>query len=355
MARLRVCVIGRWALTLLLLSRLVSADVIETMVGTGKRGFSGDGGQAVRAEINDPYGLAIGPGGELYFCDMANHRIRKVDRAGVIKTVAGDGTKGRSGDGGPATEAQLNEPYEVRFDKLGDMFFVEMRNHVVRRVDAKTGAIATIFGQGRAGNDASHLNQPHSIQFVNEHELWICDIGNHRVQAYDLFTKEVRTVGGIGQKGSTKEGAPLLGNPLNGPRAIDVARDGTVWLALREGNRIYRIEPRTRTVSLAAGTGSQGVKNGPALEATLSGPKGITVAKNGWIIWADTESHTIRYLDPENGTVHTLVGTGQRGDGPDGDPLKCQLARPHGVFADDTGFLWIGDSENHRVRRMKIE
>jgi streptogramin lyase len=335
---------------------------IETVAGTGKAGFSGDGGPAVKADLNNPYGLCVGPSGELFFCDMGNHRVRKIDRNGMITTVAGSGEKGWRGDGGPALAAALNEPYEVRFDWDGNMFFVEMRNNVVRRVDGKSGVISTVAGMGKAGFGGDGgaatnalLNQPHSIQFVGR-ELWICDIGNHRIRAVDLSSGKIKTVGGTGEKLPTREGEALAGNPLHGPRAIDVDAQGNVWLALREGNAIYRIDGATRMVKRVAGNASQGFSGngGLALDAALSGPKGITAAKNGWIIWTDTESHSIRYLDPKKGIVELLVGDGKKGDGTDGDALRCELSRPHGVFADQEGNLWIGDSENHRIRRVKL-
>ena len=165
----------------------------------------------------------------------------------------------------------------------------------------------------------------------------------------------ISTVGGTGAKESTREGESLMGNPLNGPRALAV-KGKTGWLALREGNAIYRIDLQTQRIQRAAGTGAQGFtgNDGPALQATLSGPKGITVDNRGFVIWADTESHSIRYLDPATSTVHLLVGTGKRGDGKEGDPLTCELSRPHGVFADRNGNLWIGDSENHRIRRLSL-
>src|SRR5947209_15334843 len=116
-----------------------------TIAGTGTPGFSGDGGPGVKAEINNPYGLVIGPDGALYFCEIGNHRVRRLDlKSGVISTVAGSGQKGYAGDGGPALAAAMNEPYEVRFDRAGNMFFAEMQNHVVRRKDAKTGVITTV-------------------------------------------------------------------------------------------------------------------------------------------------------------------------------------------------------------------
>lgn len=331
----------------LFLSTAFGTDLpIENVAGTGRAGFSGDGGPAKLAELNNPYGLTKGPESALYVCDMGNHRIRKIDANGIITTVAGSGMKGYSGDGGPALGAQLNEPYEVRFNRAGDMYFVEMRNNAVRRVEAKTGIITTV---------ASGFNQPHSIQFVGEGELWICDIGNLRIQALDLLSGHVKTVGGTGEKLSTREGEPLLNNPLNGPRALDAGSDGTLWIALREGNLIYRAEPNSRRMRRAVGIGKQGFtgNDGPALEASLSGPKGISVSPWGMVYFADTESHTIRFLNPKTHTVHLLAGTGARGDGPEGDATKCSLSRPHGVYADKEGFVWIGDSENHRVRRVK--
>src|SRR5215471_19144785 len=120
---------------------------VTTIAGNGVAGFSGDGGAGPAGQTNNPYGLVIGPDGALYFCEIGNHRVRRLDlKTHKLSTAAGTGTKGYSGDGGPALEASLNEPYEIRFDKSGNMFFVEMQNHIVRRVDAKTHIISTVAG-----------------------------------------------------------------------------------------------------------------------------------------------------------------------------------------------------------------
>src|SRR5947208_3397643 len=221
---------------------------IATFAGTGVPGYSGDGGVAAGAQLNNPYGISIGPDGALYICDMENHRIRRVARDGTITTVVGTGRRGYSGDSGPALQAELNEPYEVRFDKAGNMFFVEMRNHIVRRVDAKTKIISTVAGTGQEGFSGdggpatkAHLKQPHSIQFDAKGDLYICDIGNNRV----------------------------------------------------------------------------------------------------------------RKVDTKSGTVSTFAGTGEKLPTPDGDALRCKLARPHGIFVDADGTIFIGDSENHRVRVIR--
>ena len=178
-----------------------------------------------------------------------NHVIRKIDRNGVITTVAGAGKKGYSGDGGPALDAALNEPYEVRFDKQGNMFFVERLNHTVRRVDSKTRIITTVAGSGKAGFSGdggaatqATLNQPHSIQFDPRGDLYICDILNHRIRKVDIKTGVITTFAGTGEKKPTPDGAKIAGTPLNGPRAIDFDRRGDMWLALREGNAVYRLD-----------------------------------------------------------------------------------------------------------------
>lgn len=341
------------------------APRVETLAGTGVAGFSGDGGPGVKAQVNNPYGLVIGPDGALYFCEIGNHRVRRLDlKTNIVTTVAGSGEKGYAGDGGPALKAALNEPYEVRFDKAGNLFFAEMQNHVVRRVDAKTGIISTVAGTGTAGFSgdggparAAQLRQPHSIAFDPQGRLLICDIGNLRIRRVDLGTGNIETWAGNGEKKPTPDGAPIPGTPLNGPRAITVAPDGNLYLVLREGNAVFRIDPAAGKIFHVAGTGVTGYDGdgGPAKQARLSGPKGIAWAPDGSLYLADTESHTIRRVDLKTGTIDTVAGTGQRGDGPDGDPRKCRLSRPHGIFVGNSGTVYIGDSESHRVRALLVD
>ncbi len=335
---------------------------IENFAGTGRAGYSGDGGAANSAQLDQPFGIARGKDGALYICDTNNHLIRRVDRNGIISTVAGTGKKGYSGDGGIATRAELNEPYEIRFDQQGNMFFVERLNHLVRRVDAKTQIISTIAGTGEAGfsgdrSDAKKamLNQPHSIQFDGRGDLFICDILNHRIRRVAMKTGIISTFAGTGEKSATPDGAKISGTPLFGPRAIDFDKQGNLWLALREGNAIYKFDLKTGTIHHVAGTGKKGFSGngGAAKNADLSGPKGLSIAANGDVYFADTESHSIRMIDLRKGTVELVAGTGERGDGAAGDPLQCAMARPHGVFVDRDGSVFIGDSEAHRVRVLR--
>jgi sugar lactone lactonase YvrE len=342
---------------------LLPGASVRTIAGTGVSGFSGDGGAGARAQVANPYGLTRGPDGALYFCEVDNHRIRRLDlTSGVISTVAGSGERGYAGDGGAALAAKLNEPYEVRFDGPGNMYFVEMRNNVVRRVDAKTRLISTVAGTGEAGFSGdggpaakAQLRQPHSIALDGKGFLYIADIGNHRVRRVNLESGIIETFAGTGEKEPTPDGAAVAGTPLNGPRTMAFGRDGDMFLALREGNAVFRIDMRAMILHHIAGSGEQGYSGdgGPAKTAKLSGPKGIAVAPDGSVYIADTESHTIRRIDLATGTIATVAGDGTRHDGPDGDPLRCGLARPHGVFVDAAGTVYISDSENHRVRVLK--
>ena len=342
----------------------LSAEVV-TVAGTGEKGLSGNGGPAVRAQVGEPYGISHGPDGALYVCEIASHVIRRVDgKTGKVSTVAGSGKQGYAGDGGPAKDALLNEPYEVRFDSRGNMYFVEMRNNIVRRVDAATHTISTVAGNGTVGfsGDAgpatkAQLSRPHSIALDHSGNLYICDIGNHRVRRVELDTGIITTFAGTGKRAPTPDGSPLKGTPLNGPRALDFDGKHSLFLALREGNAVFRIDLTRNTLHHLAGNGKKGYSGdgGDALAAQLSGPKGIAIAPNGDVYLADTESHTIRVIRKKSGVIETVVGDGQRGDGPDGKARKCRLARPHGVFVDKKGHVYIGDSENYRVRKLMVE
>jgi streptogramin lyase len=337
---------------------------ITTLVGTGEKGYSGDGGPAVKAQLNSPFGVVQGPDSALYICDTMNHVIRRVGANGTITTVAGCGRKGYSGDGGAATKAELNEPYEIRFDRAGHMFFVEMRNNLVRRVDARTHIISTVVGTGKEGfsgdggpAEKSEMRSPHSIQFGPEGSLYICDIGNHRIRKVDTKTYIITTFAGTGEQLPTPDGAIIAGTPLNGPRAIDFDARGDMWLALREGNRVFRLDLKAGTIHHVAGTGRTGFSGngGPAKDATLSGPKGIAVGPDGNVYLADTESHSVRLIDVKKGTIDLVAGTGEAGDGPEGNPLACRMNRLHGVFVDVENSVFVGDTSAHRVRVIRVK
>lgn len=341
---------------------LLALAQVETFAGTGRAGTSGDGGPAVKAQVNNPFGVVRGPDGAIYFCEYDGQVVRRVAADGTITTVAGSGQTGYAGDGGLPLKASFNKPHEIRFDSRGDLFIADMANHAIRKVVLKSGVVTTVAGTGRPGYAGdggpaaqAQLKSPHSIQFGPGGDLFICDIGNHVIRRVDAKTGAISTFAGTGKPGPTPDGAPIRGTPLNGPRSLDFDPAGNLWLATREGNQVLRFDLKEGRIHHVAGTGKKGFtgNGGPAREATLSGPKGIAVGPGGDVYLVDTESHSIRVIDAKTGRLGLLVGTGEKGDGPDGPPAACRLARPHGVWVDPDGAVFIGDSENHRVRVLR--
>jgi DNA-binding beta-propeller fold protein YncE len=328
---------------------------VTTLLGTGVPGYS-------NTQVNNPYGIVFGPDGAVYFCDLDNQRIRRLDlQTNVVTTIAGSGEKGYRGDGGPATQASLNMPHEIQFDGAGNLYIAERDSHVIRKVEAKTRVISTVAGTGVGGFGGdggpavkAQLRQPHSIVFDRDGTLLNCDIGNQRIRRLHLDTGLIETYAGTGQAADTPDGAPVSGTPLRGPRTMALAPNGDLYLALREGNAILRIDARTQTLHRLAGTGEQGYSGDGALatSAKLGGPKGLAYAR-GELFVADTENHAVRRIDLTTGTITTVLGTGVRGDGPEPSPLQCRLSRPHGVLADASGTLFVSDSEAHRIRVLK--
>ncbi len=335
---------------------------IVSVAGNGRRGFGGDGSPARLATLDNPFGVIRGPDGALWFCEYTGQRIRRIARDGTISTLAGTGAKGYTGDGGPALQATFNLPHEIRFDARGNLFVADMANHAIRRIDLRTGVITTLAGDGQPGYSGdggpalkARFRQPHSIQFDRAGHLYVCDIGNHVIRRIDAATGIISTFAGTGKPGDTPDGAPIAGTPLRGPRSLDFDREGNLWLATREGNQVFRLDPLRGTIHHVAGTGKKGFTGhgGPARDATLSGPKGIAVDADGNVWLADTESHSVRMIDRRTGHLELIAGTGEKGDGPDGPALACQLARLHGIFADTDGAIYVGDSETHRIRVIR--
>jgi streptogramin lyase len=355
----------------LILALLPCADPapgsITAFVGTGEMGFAGDGGPATKAQLNQPFDVAFDRAGNLHFSDTFNHRIRKVDaKTGVITTVAGNGTKGFSGDGGRATDASLNEPYGIELDDDGNLFIVDRLNYCIRKVDAKTGIISTVAGTGGKsgyGGDggpapAALLREPNGICLDGKGKLYIADVADQRVRAVDLKTGVIGTLAGNGKKISAGDGGPSKDATFAGPRAVAVGPDGSLYIVEREGNCVRRIDFAASTITRFAGTGKKGYTGdgGPAKDATFDGPKEIDIDKDGNVYVVDTENEAIRLIDAKTGTITTVAGKGRTktpGLGDGGPATGATLGRPHGVAVGPDGAIYIGDTNSHRVRRVK--
>jgi sugar lactone lactonase YvrE len=340
--------------------------IIDTVAGTGTAENNGDAGPARLINIGDPFGVEVGPDGALYITEVRHHRVRRLDLAtGKLSTVAGCGRRGYSGDGGPAADAELNEPYEVRFDRHGNMYFVEMQNHIVRRVDGETKTITTVGGNGKRGfagdgglATEAMLNQPHSIALDESGGLYVADIGNHRIRRINLQTGIIESVAGNSERKLPREGQEALGNSILGPRALCI--DGNnLWIALREGHSIWRMDLSAGTLHHIAGTGEAGFDgdSGPARTAKFNGPKGIAAGPGETLFVADTENNAVRRIDLRSGTISS-VNDGSSNAAVPADKgnhvVDVRLNRPHGVCVGPDGTIYIGDTLNHVVRRADV-
>jgi streptogramin lyase len=279
---------------------------VQVFAGTGKPGDSGDGGPATKADLNQPFGLARGPDHCLYFCELGGNVVRKIDSHGTITTVAGSGRKGSGGDGGPALQAEFDWPHEIRFDQAGNLFIADMNNSRIRKVDMKSGLITSVAGTGVSGFSgdggpatAAKLNQALGIQFDAKGDLYICDVGNNRVRKVDLKTGNITTVAGNGENGPTPDGANLKTVPLTTPRALDFDPQGNLWLATREGNQVFKLDLAAGIIHHAAGNGLAGPP-GKDGPAKLATFKGIKGLK------VSRDGQSVFLADSENHCIRRI-------------------------------------------------
>jgi streptogramin lyase len=355
----------------LALPALANAGTIETIAGTGKAGYSGDGGPALAAQLSQPFHCDFDSSGDLYIVEQFNHCVRKLNmKAGVITTVAGCGKKGYTGDGGPATQATMDDPHSVVVDKNGDLYVADRMNAAIRKVDGKTGIMTTVAGTGKKGSSGdggpgakAQLVEPDDCCLDGKGGLLIADVGDWRIRRLDLKTGMIATFAGTGRprggrvdKASLGEGGPATKAVVVGARAVCVDGKGNTYICLREGHGVRKVDANG-IITTIAGTGSAGYSGdgGPALAAKLNGPKAIRCDLHGNIYVCDTENHAVRKIDAKTGVI-TAVAGGREGSGGDGgDALQAALNRPHGCLVAADGTLYITDSGNNRVRRVSAK
>jgi DNA-binding beta-propeller fold protein YncE len=318
---------------------------MSVVAGTGQAGYSGDGSHALDALLNNPFDLAFLPDGSLVFADTFNHCIRRIDKvSGIISTICGTGQKGFSGDGGPATRAQLNEPYGIVTDRLARVFFADRLNRRVRVFDAE-GTIRTLAGDGSGqyGGDGgpaakAGLVEPNGLALDPAGtKLFIADVAGHRVRVVDLATGAIDTFAGTGEARHDGDAGPARKACIFGARAVAFAPDGSLYVMERQGSCIRRV--RDGVIETIAGTGARGYAGdgGDARQAVFDAPKEMGVDADGNILVVDTENNAIRRIDARTWIVTTIASG---------------LARPHGALAAPDGSVLVGDSEHHQIRRI---
>ena len=320
---------------------------------------------ALDAQLKTPFGVDFDANGHLNFVELTGQRVCRIDLQGQLVVIAGDGKQGHTGDGGPAAKARFNGLHNLSISPHGDIYLADTWNQVVRKIDAKTGLISTIAGTGEKGfsGDGGPAARAKfgGIYCVtvspNGEKLYLADLDNRRIRVVDFKSGTVETVAGNGQGGVPLNNTPARDQPLVDPRAVMADKAGRVYV-LERGGHALRVVDEKGQITTIVGTGKKGHTGdgGPAIEATLSGPKHLCLDRDGTVLIADTDNHVIRRYDSKTGQIDRVAGTGKVGTkGVGGPPDQVELNQPHGIFLHPSGDLYISDSHNHRILKIVRE
>jgi sugar lactone lactonase YvrE len=341
-----------------------NGQIITTIAGNGTDGFSGDGGLATAAQINSSNGVAVDASGNIYFAEYTNHRIRKVNRStGIITTVAGNGGIGHSGDGGLATAAQINYPDGVAIDAAGNIYITE-GNTRIRKVNSSTGIITTVAGNGTGGYSgdgglatAAKLYALY-VAVDASGNIYISSDYGYRVRKVNSSTGIITTVAGNGTSGYSGDGGLATAAVLGSVTGVSVDAVGNIYIS--DYNIIRKVNSSTGIITTVAGNGTSGYSGdgGLATAAQLNRPYGVAVDASGNIYFADHNflvdcCDIIRKVNSSTGIITTVAGNGTAGYSGDGGlATAAQLNGPYGVAMDASGNIYIGDSDNYRIRKV---
>ena len=322
--------------------RRVAGGTITTVAGNGIQGFSGDGGQATNASLDFPTGLVVDSGNSLYIADSGNNRIRKIS-GGMIATVAGNGTFGFTGDGGPATNASLGGPMGLAADSSGNLYVLDYGG--VRKVSGGTITTVASFNQS-----ADFANFPNGLAADSAGNLYIADDFDNRIREVSV-AGTLTTVAGNGTVGFSGDGGPATSAQLNFPSGVAVDSAGNLYIADQDNKRIRRVSAGG-TITTVAGNGGFSGDGGPATSASLDSPYSVALDSVGNLYIADSLNHRIRKVSA-GGTITTVAGSGIPGFSGDGGPAaSAALYKPYGIVLDAGGNLYIADTANDRIRKV---
>lgn len=320
-----------------------------------------EGAAATTAMLRLPMSVAVDAAGNLYIADARANRVRKVSAAGIITTVAGDGVEEWYGDGGPATQASLDTPVSVAVDKNGNVYIAESGSNRVRKVSAATGVISTIAGNGSSGTSGDGgqaVNagfSPYSLAVDPDGNVYIADWMNDRVRKVNVATGVITTVAGVGNTGYSGDNGPAASATLAGPSGIAIDPAGNVYICDQYNLVIRKVAAATGVITTIAGTGAPGDSgdNGPALSARFMLPDTIALDPAGTKLYISNLDR-IRVIDLESNRITAFAGTGDMGFSGDSGPAGlAQFSIPMGIAVSAAGHVFIADTGNARIRRVR--
>jgi len=339
------------------------AYTISTVAGNGERGFAGDGGPATKAKLNRPCAVAVGPEGDLFIADYGNQRIRKVSRDGTISTLAGSGEAGFGGDGGPALKAKLRGPYGVKADKHGNVYIADQQNNRIRKV-TPDGTMTTVAGNGKRefsgdGGPATQagLAGPNDMVLDDAGNLIIADSGHDRIRKVTA-DGIISTVAGTGirSKGEgsySGDGGPAVKAQLNHPSSLVFDAAGNLYVGDFSNHAVRRIST-DGVITTLVGTGTRGRDEDglPGTRTRANELGGVAIDREGCLVYTDGVNFRVRQVGAD-GIARTIAGTGQRGyGGDDGPALQAKLSVLDAVVSDPQGNLYVADHTNCRIRKL---
>lgn len=335
-----------------------AADRVVLVAGGGANTNTTTPIKATEARLTSPFGVDFDSTGDLYLVEMTGNRVRRLDKKGMLTVVAGTGEKGDRD--GKALEAQFNGPHNLAISAL-QILLADTWNSCVRVLDLPSGTVRKTIGTGERGFSGdggpagkAAFGNVYCVSVGGDQQLYLADLDNLRIRAVDPSTGLVRTVAGNGKKGVPADGAKATEAPLVDPRAVIADAQGRVYVLERSGNAL-RVVELDGTIKTVVGTGEKGNRGdgGDARQATLSGPKHLCFDLDGNVLIADTENHVIRKYLPRERRIVRVAGTGRKGSqGLGAPPLEVELNQPHGVYVHQDGTLYISDSSNHRVLKI---
>ena len=332
------------------------AQIITTIAGCDDTAL-GDGGPALNAYLEGPLAIAFDKAGNLYITDGFHDRIRKINTAGIITTIAGTGTSGYNGDGIPAISAQVSRPTGIICDLKGNLYFCDNYNNRVRKIDT-AGIITTIAGNGsivyngdNIPADTAAVYSPHWVAKDAQGDLYVSEWGNHRVRKMDT-SGIITTIAGTGISGYTGDGGPAANAMVNSPYGIAIDDTGNIYFADYLENVVRKIDPSGMITTFAGNSTVFTLgDNGPATSAGMNHPIGVMVDGNGNVYITDASHECIRKVTA--GIITTIAGNGTESFSGDGGPATAaELNNPAGITMDTAGTIYFTDFSNNRVRRL---